>query len=123
VVFQAEVGDVVAERQQKMIFVIEARAEELSGLSNKTRHALLHCRTHVDRSFAVGNDINLVVDRLARWSDVDRAIILAGDHGRIDEAVEKESCEGDFVAGLTLDVLWRAEFPPGRQMSVGLKMI
>ena len=119
VMLQAEVGHVIAEREQKMIVAIMARAEELARLGNQVGHLLLVFGAHVESGFAVGDHVEFVMDRLARRRDVDGAIILAGNYGRIDQHIERDRLEGDLIAGLLFDGKRRAELPAiGHEISL-----
>src|ERR1700748_3059122 len=70
--FEAEVGYMIAEREQEVITAIMPGAEELSRLGHQIRHALLDRRAHLQRSRAVGHHIDLVMHGLTRRREVDR---------------------------------------------------
>ena len=69
--FQAEVRHMIAEREQKMIVAIMARAKELARLGNQVGHLLLVLGAHVQRGFAVGHHVDFMVNRFARRREVD----------------------------------------------------
>ena len=70
-----------------MVIAVMARPEQLPGLGHQVRIILLEVRTHFERGFAVGRHVNFVMDRLAGRRHVDHPVVLAGDDGRIHQAV------------------------------------
>ena len=97
---ETEVGHMIAEGEQEVIVAIVPRAKELARFGDQVGHALLNLGADGERGFAVGDQIEFVVDRLAGRRDVDGAIVLAGDDRRIDEEFERDGLEGNVVAGL-----------------------
>ena len=88
VMLEAEVRDVIAEREQEVVVAIVTRAEELARFGDEVGQSFLNGGRDVERGFAVGDEVEFVVDRLAGRRDVDDAIVFAGDDGRIDEEIE-----------------------------------
>ena len=70
--------------------------------------------------FAVGDEVELVVDGLAGRREVDDAVVLAFDHGRVDEEIEGDGLEGDVIGGLGVDGQRSAELPAVRQDEAGV---
>src|ERR1700742_2374079 len=62
-----------------------------------------------------------MMDGFACGSDVDSAVVLTGNYGRIDEELKRDGLEGDLVAGLAGDGQGRAKLPALRQKQLGLK--
>ena len=83
-----EVRHVIAEREQEVVVAIVARAEEHARFGDEVGESFLDGGRDGERRFAVGDEVEFVVDRLAGRRDVDNAVILACDDGRIDEEIE-----------------------------------
>src|SRR5271156_1435747 len=98
---EAEVRDVVAEREKEMVVAIMARAEKLAGFGDEVGHGLLNFRAHGQGGFAVGNHVDFVVNGFAGRREVNCAIKFANNYGRIHEEIERNGLERDLVSGST----------------------
>src|ERR1700691_245330 len=87
---KTEMSHVIAERKQEMIIAVMPRAEKFAGFGHEIDHPLLNFGTHVECGFAVGNDVDFVMNWFAGRSDVKDAVVFAGDNGRIHEAIERD---------------------------------
>src|ERR1700735_4469241 len=108
---EAEMGDVVAKRKQKMIIAIMPRSEKFAGLGHEIDHSLLNLGTHVERDRAVGDHIDFVMNGLAGRSDVDDAVVFASDDRRIHEQLQRNGLERNLIAGLARYGKRSSEFP------------
>src|ERR1700732_4511982 len=113
--FETEVRDVIAEREQEMIITVMSRAKKLARFSDQIDQAGLDFSGHGERSFAIGSEINFVMNRFAGRSDVDGAIVFAGDYRRIHQALERHRLEGSLISRLIRDGERSAEFPSVRE--------
>ena len=120
VMFQAEMRHMIAQRQQEMVVAIMPRPEKFARLGNQVGHLLLNRGAHVESGFAVRHHIDLMVDRLALGRQVDGAIILARNDGRIDEHIERNRLERDLIAGLFCHRKRRPELPAIRHQEFGV---
>ena len=50
-----------------------------------------------ESGFAVGNDIDFVMNWFAGRSDVNNAVVFTGDNGRIHEAIERYRLERNLI--------------------------
>src|ERR1700735_131129 len=108
---EAEMGHVVAERKQEMIIAVMPCAEEFAGLGHEIDHSLLNLGAHVERDRTVGDHVNLVMNGLAGRSDVDDAVVLTGDDGRIDQQLQRNGLERNLISGLIRYRKRSAELP------------
>ena len=111
VMFEAEVRDVIAEGEEEVVVAIMTCAEEDAGFGDDVGEAFLDGGRDGERGFTVGDEVELVVDGLAGGREVDDAVVLAFDDGRVDEEVEGDGLKGDVIAGLGVDGEGGAEFP------------
>ena len=79
-VFQAEMRDVFAERQEKVIIAIMMRTEERVGLGDELSIVSLGFGSHLQGGRAIGGDIDLMARSLA-GCEVDDAKVAPGNHG------------------------------------------
>src|SRR6202167_2521436 len=94
---KAEMSHVIAERKQEMIIAVMPCAEKFAGFGHQIDHPLLNFRTHVECGFAVGNDVDSVMNWLAGRSDVIDAVVFTADNGRIHKAIERDRLERDLI--------------------------
>src|SRR5690348_4970220 len=80
VVLEAEMSDVIAEREKEMIIAIMTRAEERAGFGDEVRHLFYCIGADRKRGFAVGSEVQFVVNLISGGSDVDGAIVFPRDH-------------------------------------------
>ncbi len=109
--FESEMRNVIAESKNEVVVAIVPRAKQLARLGDQVGHSLLVFRTHVQRVFAVGHDVHLVMDRLTRGRDVDVAIVEARSNRRVHEQIKRDGLERDFVSALSCDGKGTAELP------------
>src|SRR5580692_1084778 len=98
--FETKVRDVITECEQEMIIAVMPRAEKLTRFSHQIDQAGLDLSWHGECSFAVGSQIDFVMNRFTGRSDVDRTIIFAGDYRRIHQTLERHRLEGSLIARL-----------------------
>jgi hypothetical protein len=120
VVLEAEMSYMIAKCEQKVIVAVMARAEELARFGHQVDHLLLIFGAHVQGVLAVGNHVDLMVDRLAGRREIDGAIELTGDDRRVNQQIQRDWLEGDLAARLTIDGQRGAEFPALGQQKLGL---
>src|SRR5579863_8253755 len=111
VVLESKVGDMIAERQEKMIIAVMARAEKRARFGDKILQSLFNFRAHVEVGRIVSSEIDFMVNFLARRSQVDVAIVFAGNDRRIHEFFERDRGKRRLISRLALDLLRRTEFP------------
>ena len=87
VMFQAEMGHIVAEREQKMVVAVVAHAEQRSGLGDQLVILDLHFRGHLQCGGGVRGDVDFVRRCLAR-RELNGAEIAPGKHRRVDQCAE-----------------------------------
>jgi len=75
VMLEAEVRDVIAEREQEVVVAVVARAEEHAGFSDDVGESFLDGGRDGEGGFAVGDEVELVVDGLAGRRQVDDAVV------------------------------------------------
>src|SRR5580700_5530079 len=96
--FETKVRDVITECEQEMIIAVMPRAEKLARFSDQIDQAGLNLRRHGECGFAVGSQIDFVMNWFAGRRDVDRTIIFAGDDRRIDQSLERHRLESSLIA-------------------------
>src|ERR1051326_4115416 len=116
VVLEAEVGDVVAERVEKMVVAVVVRAEQLLRLVNQGFVVVPRFLLSVKRGGAVGGDIHFGGRSLRQRDDFQK---FSGDDGRIDQRGERHRGEVDFTSGLIGNREWGAELPSSRKFQRG----
>ncbi len=79
-VLQAEMRDVFAERQEKVIIAIMMRTEERVGLGDELSIVSLGFGSHLQCGRAIGGDIDLMARSLA-GSEIDHAKVASRNHG------------------------------------------
>ena len=89
---------VIAEREQEMVVAIVPRTEQLARFGNQARHLLLVFGAQVQSGLAVGHQVEFMVNGLAHRSDVDVAIKFARNHRRVDQHVQRDGLERDFIS-------------------------
>src|SRR5882724_6719020 len=118
--FYPKVSAVIAKCEQEVIFAVMPRAEKFSRLGDKIGHLFLDERRHVQRNFAVRDDINLVMNWLTGRCEIERTKILAGDDGGIHQTNERNGLEYYVVGRLRLHGERCAEFPSRRKHELRL---
>ncbi len=114
VVFEAEVGDVVAECHQEMVGAIMVRAEERVRLAHQAGIVTCIFRFQLQGRRAVGHDVE-AVRRLTAGAEVHCVEIGARDHRRVHQCLQRYRLKSDDAAGLTGGRERSAEPPPRRQ--------
>src|SRR6185312_10461252 len=115
VVLKAVMRGLIAEGEQKMIFLVMASAKKLARLSYKLFVAGQIFIRNLQLVRAFCNHVDYVNRLFARRSKLHLAVVEARDQRRIDKAIESDRSEIDRVAGLMSDIKRSAEFPAFRQ--------
>ena len=119
VVFEAEVGDVIAQGVEEMVVAEVAGAEEGLGFADQVAVVPDFGFGDAEGAFAVGGEMQVVGDGFA-GAEVHRAEVGAGLDGGIDQGGERRGLEDDLVAGFALDGQRGAVAPAVRDFERGL---
>src|SRR5215475_16219181 len=109
-VFETEVGDVIAESVQEVIMAVMGGAEESGGLFDRVFVVVPNFLRHIERGGAVGGNVEFY-----RWG---LALIqrnnfekLARDDRRIHQGIKRDGVELNLVPGLGSNRQRRPELP------------
>src|ERR1700728_1025543 len=108
---EAEVRNVIAEREKEMVVAIMARAEEDAGFGDDVDESFLNSGRNGEGGFTVGSEVELMVDGLAGRREINGAIVLTFDNRRVNEKIEGDGLEGDGAAGFVVDGQGRTKAP------------
>src|SRR5579863_2120176 len=108
--FEPELRDLIAERDQKMIVAIMSRAEQRASLGDQLSKMCFHIGRHGEIRRRISRYIHFV-----RWILAGRQLnsskIAPSNHGRVNERIERNGRELDGVSILLWTRQSRAEFP------------
>ena len=91
--FQAEMRDMIAQREQEMIVAIVAGAKQFARFSHQIDHLLLVFGAHIQSGFAVGDHVKFMMDGFARRREVNDPIKLSGNDGRVHKQIQRNRLE------------------------------
>jgi len=100
---ESKVSNMIAQSQQKVVVPIVPSPEENTRLSHDVGEPFLNGGCNSQRGFAVGDEVEFVVDGLARGREVDNAVVLAFDDGRVNQQIKGDRLESNAIAGHSID--------------------
>ena len=119
VMLEAEVRDVVAERQQEVIDRVVARPEQPAGFDDESIKLRLRLGIEFDRSRTFGGDMKIVLRARFAGRQFHRAEVKAGVERRIDEGLERNGRELDARTRARNDWQRRSVLPAVGQLQGG----
>jgi hypothetical protein len=123
VVLQAEVGDAIAQRQEKRVRRIMAGAEQSARLGNKAVEVRLHGRAHADRlSVVAGQGDGVTRPFVVLGADRDLLEVSATQYRRIEESFQRGGLESQPAVGGSLGVQGGGVLPIRRQAQTGIHL-
>ncbi len=103
VVFEAEVRDVVREREQEVVARVVMRAEQRVRLRHEVLQWRDRLRLRLERNFAVGHEVQHVLGRVRRRAERNRAVVRTRCDRRIDQRLERNGRVAHAVPALLRD--------------------
>src|SRR5579871_720134 len=105
---EAEVGDMIAERIEEVIVAVVMGAEKFLRLLDQVPIVIPDFGGCVEGCGAIGGDIHF-----GRWirRERDNFQKFSGDHGRVDQRIQRDSSEMNVIAVLAAERERSAELP------------